>query len=74
MAGGAREPLLTSTQRESAHCHKFLRHKTDIQNKLATDVTESSTGRWSCSSNSCMIMVYSGETELQKKQQLEDQV
>ena len=73
MAGGAGEPLLTSTQRESAHCHKFLRHKTDIQDKLAMDMTESNTGRWSCSSNNCMIMVYTGKTELQKKHP-EDQI
>ena len=48
---------MTSTQRESAHCYKFLRHKTDIQNKLAMDMTESNTGRQPCSSNNCMIMV-----------------
>ena len=72
MAGDAGEPLLTSTQRESAHCHKF-RHKTDVQNELAMDMTESNTGRRSCSSNNCMIMVYTGKTELQKKH-LEDQI
>ena len=57
VAGGVGEPLLTSTQRESAHCYKFLRHKTDIQNKLAMDMTESDTGKQWCSSNNCMIMV-----------------